>query len=196
MRCNLHCPLPNLSLQPGAVLMKAPCALLQSAYEVCIDVVSQQQVWTLSLHWVRWLFILSWIPGFVTTFIYLASLWNQAIPFLLFCSLPCFHFVLWWLNVLSQKENHRVEHCNRSYKPVVWANLSLVSLQFSPDRKPFGQTLLWATNKTRWGSSVLNFFHPESSVLIQKECSLVLCLLGGTDCWVCTQRQPTIRMEA
>lgn len=63
-----------------------------------------------------------------------------------------------------------------------------MSLLFLPDRHTFGQTSLWVTSKTGWGSPFLLIFCPESLPLIKREFTLIFHLPRGTDCWVCVQR--------
>lgn len=99
-----------------------PCCLWLVKSVVC-----QCWIWTLlSSHWVAQLFILKLVPGFCYWVPFVRHpWWNHSIPFhpcwlpfeLLFC------IVLPTTVVCRRKQNHRVEHRPRPFKPVVGAAL-------------------------------------------------------------------------
>lgn len=84
--------------------------------------------------------------------------------------------------VFRHEENHRVEHRHRYYKSccLSWPHRPL-SLQFSSDWRLLRQALLWVTDKTGWGSPSNSMLCPVSLAWIQREFTLVFCLLDGMD---------------
>lgn len=184
-------------LQPGAVPTESPCALSVLPHGVREDIAGQYWVWTL-------LFALSsltiysqfgtefhdWFP-----FVW-HPWWSQVISslFAIFCTaILCCTISKFFIR-------RRIIGWNTGIVPIsLLFEAASQSLLFSLDWHPFGQALLWVTNKTSWAFPVTSVLCPESLALVQREHSLIFCLgweAKGADCQVCFWRQPTLSLGA
>lgn len=133
-----------------------------------------------SLCWVPQLLILVWYLGFVIGVHLFGALGGiRPFSFTFFGSLLCV-FVLCCLKMVClKKENGRVGHRHRSYKPVQ-ARFTVQRVCGSPwTHVHVNKFYCGVTNKTSSGSPSVLRFCPESFTLVHRECSLWFSAYSG-----------------